>query len=73
MDWLDLLAVQGNLKRLLRHHILKPSILGYSRLPTPVFWPREFRGLYSPWGRKESDMTERLSLPFSFLYGPTNE
>ena len=32
------------------------------RLPTPVFWPREFRGLYSPWGHKESDMTERLSL-----------
>ena len=28
----------------------------------PVFWPREFHGLYSPWGRKESDMTERLSL-----------
>ena len=32
------------------------------RLPTPVFWPEEFHGLYSPWGRKESDMTERLSL-----------
>ena len=23
---------------------------------------REFHGLYSPWGLKESDMTERLSL-----------
>ena len=22
------------------------------RLPTPVFWPREFHGLYSPWGRR---------------------
>ena len=32
------------------------------RLPTPVFWPGEFHGLYSPWGRKESDMTEWLSL-----------
>ena len=31
-------------------------------LPTPVFWPREFNGLYSPWGRKESEMTEQLSL-----------
>ena len=31
-------------------------------LPTPVFWPREFHGLNHPWGRKESDMTERLSL-----------
>ena len=24
----------------------------------PVFWPGEFHGLYSPWGRKESDTTE---------------
>ena len=28
------------------------------RLPIPVFWPREFNGLHSPWGSKESDMTE---------------
>ena len=27
------------------------------QLPTPVFWPGEFHGLYSPWGCKESDMT----------------
>ena len=32
------------------------------RLPTPVFWPGEFQGLYSPWGRKELDTTELLSL-----------
>ena len=32
------------------------------RLPTPVFWPREFHGLYSPWGCKESDTTNRLPL-----------
>ena len=31
------------------------------RLPTPVFWPGEFHGLYSPWGRKESDTTEWLT------------
>ena len=31
------------------------------RLPTPVFWPGEFHGLYSPWGHKESDTTERLA------------
>ena len=30
------------------------------RLPTPVFWPGEFHGLYSPWGCKELDTTERL-------------
>ena len=35
-------------------------------LPTPVFWPGEFHGLYSPWGRRESDTTEWLSLPLSF-------
>ena len=29
------------------------------RRPTPVFWPREFHGLY-PWGHKESDMAELL-------------
>ena len=22
------------------------------RLLTPVFWPREFHGLYSPWGHR---------------------
>ena len=32
------------------------------RLPTPVFWPGELHGLYSPWGRKESDTTEWVSL-----------
>ena len=36
------------------------------RLPTPVFWPGEFRGLYSPWGHKELDTPERFSLHFSF-------
>ena len=35
------------------------------KLPTPVFWPGEFHGLYSPWGRKESDMTEQLSVTHS--------
>ena len=30
------------------------------RLPTPVFWPGKFHGLYSPWGHKESETAERL-------------
>ena len=35
--------------------------------PTPVFLPEEFHGqgslvVYSPWGHKESDMTEQLAL-----------
>ena len=32
------------------------------RLPTPGFWPGEFHGLCSPLVRKESVMTEQLSL-----------
>ena len=32
------------------------------KLLTAVFWPGEFHGRYSPWGHKESDTTERLSL-----------
>ena len=36
-------------------------------LPTPVFWPREFHGLFSPWGHKESNTPERLSLSLYFL------
>ena len=35
------------------------------RLPTPVFWPTEFHD--SPWGHKESDTTERLSLSLHHL------
>ena len=36
-------------------------------LPTAVFWPGEFHGQrslagYSPWGHRELDMSERLSL-----------
>ena len=35
--------------------------------PTPIFLPGEFHGQrslagYSPWGRRESDMTRRLTL-----------
>ena len=32
------------------------------KLPIPVFWPREFHGLYRRWGHKESDTTEQLPL-----------
>ena len=47
------------------------------RLPTPPFLPEEFHGQrslasYSPWGHRESDMTEQLThiqetLPASIL------
>ena len=39
---------------------------------TPVFWPGEFHGLYSPWGHKELDTTERLSL-FTFPGGKVDK
>ena len=38
------------------------------KLPTPVFWPGEFHGLYSAWGCKESDTTKRLSLTHSLTH-----
>ena len=38
-------------------------------LPTPVFWPGEFHGLYSPQGHKESDTTERLTHTHKFMAG----
>ena len=31
------------------------------RLPTPVFWPGKFHGLYGPWDHKELGMTEWLT------------
>ena len=37
MDWLDLLAVQGSLKSLFKHHSSKPSILWCS-VVTEKFW-----------------------------------
>ena len=39
-----------------------PGPLEKGEVRTPGFWPGEFRGLYSPRGRKESDTTEPLSL-----------
>ena len=35
---------------------------------TPVLLPGKSRGLYSPWGRKESDTTKRLHFHFSVIY-----
>ena len=39
----------------------------YCRLRTPVFWPGEFHGLYSPWGHKESDTSEQLHVDVDFV------
>ena len=37
------------------------------RLPTPLFWPGKFHGLYSSGGNKELDTTEQLSLSREIL------
>ena len=37
-------------------------------LLTPIFWPGEFHGLYSPWHCKESDVTEQLSVAKAVTY-----
>ena len=42
--------------------------LDKGNVPTPVFWPGEFHGLYSQWGRKELDMTERLRFTLLSLF-----
>ena len=69
--------------RLLVAQLLKNTCLRYGRpgfypwvgkipqrresLPTPVCWPGEFHGLYSPWGCKELDTTEQLSLHYALF------
>ena len=53
---LGLLGLSTQMSSLVTQLVKKPW------LPTPVFWPGEFHGLYSPWGGKESDTIERHSL-----------
>ena len=43
------------------------DLLEKGRATHSAFWPGEFHGLYSPWGHKESDKTERLSLSHIIL------
>ena len=67
---------QGRPPALPRHKTFVSTVRGWTgkipwrreRLPTPVFWPGEFHGLYSPWGHKELDTTEWLSLPLHFMF-----
>ena len=41
------------------------------RLPTPVFWPGESHGLYSPWGHKESDRLSNFHFSDSIINSPS--
>ena len=43
------------------------------RLPTPVFWPGEFHGLYGPRDRKESDTTEQGRPSLSLSLFPSSQ
>ena len=66
-SWASLVAHLVKNSPAMRETWVQPLGWRRERLPTPVFWPGEFRGPYSPWGRKESDTTERLSLYFTSL------
>ena len=46
--------------------------LSYWTELTPILWPGEFYGLYSPCGHRESYMTEQLSLHTSVRIGSMN-
>ena len=50
MDWLDLLAVQGTLKRLLQHHSSKASILQSS-----AFFRVQLTSTYDHWKNHSLD------------------
>ena len=42
------------------------------RLPTPVFWPGEFRLEYSPWGLKESTGPSDFDFHLTFTFPSTS-
>ena len=58
----EIIPTQGSNPGLPHCRQILPTEPQGEQLPSQVFWPGEFHGLYSPWGHKESDMTERLSL-----------
>ena len=47
-----------------------PLEKGKATCLSAVFWPGESHGLYSPWGHKELDSTEQLSLSLVKQIGP---
>ena len=65
-SWASLMAQLGRIRLQCRRPGFDPWVgkipWRRKRLHTPVFWLGEFHGLYSPWGFKELDTTERLPL-----------
>ena len=49
------------------HSLSWKDPLEKGRATHSAFWPGEFHGLYSPWGHKELDTTEQLSLSYIIL------
>ena len=73
MDWLDLLAVQGALKSLLRHHSSKASILWHS-----TFFTVQLSHPYMTTGKtialtKRAFVGKVMSLLFSMSYHMTQQ
>ena len=67
MDWLDLLSVQGTLKRLLQHHSSKASILRHS-----AFFTVQLSHSYMTTGKtialtRGTFVGKVMSLPFNML------
>ena len=68
MDWLDLLAVQGTLKRLLQHHSSKASILQHS-----AFFIVQLSHPYMPTGKttaltRQTLVGKVMSLLFNMVW-----
>ena len=65
-----LFVLPDPLSTILRFHMTWVGKIPWRResLPTPVFWSGEFHRLYRPWGHKESDLTEQLSLMVQKIY-----
>ena len=67
MDWFDLLAVQGTLKSLLKHHSSKASVLQY-----PAFFMVQLSHPYMTTGKnialtKQTFVDKVMSLLFNML------
>ena len=65
VEQLDTQMTKKNTKQISRMFCVRSFIIlvitfiwRRERLPTPVFWPGEFHGLYRPWGYKESRMSD---------------
>ena len=62
-EWSDLAAAAAAaMQKTLVQSLGWEDPLEKGKATTPVLWSGEFHGLYSTWGRKESNSTERLSL-----------